>query len=234
MVAVGIRGRSSMPVAPPTSRADAPLGAALESAPERAAASPRGRRPWPAGLWEPHRPPPSPAQLCVRLDAGCRVPAGSPTGWRPRARPPPYGPRREPGRRTASCRSRRAAGRRRRRSQGRPSRTHRRPRVARTAARSAAPKSRHPVDRRAARATRATTPAPPAVLRWQTHRPPPAGAGSVVNRCGGGWERRGRRAVRPRKSQTINPLDGRLASCRAGSHPLRNGVLHGTPPRPGR
>ena len=22
---------------------------------------------------------------------------------------------------------------------------------------------------------------------WQTHRPPPAGAGSVVNRCGGGW-----------------------------------------------
>ena len=146
--------RSSTTAAPPAARADAPQGAALESAPERAAASPRGRRPWPAGLWEPHRPPPSPAQLCVRLDAGCRVPAGSPTGWRPRARPPPYGPRREPGRRTASCRSRRAAGRRRGRSQGRPSRTQRRPRVARTAARSAAPKSRHPVDRRAARATR--------------------------------------------------------------------------------
>ena len=31
---------------------------------------------------------------------------------------------------------------------------------------------------------------------WRTHRPPPAGAGSVVNRC-----RRGRRAVRPRPAQ---------------------------------
>ena len=72
--------------------------------------------------WQTHRPPPSPAQLCVRLDAGCRVPAVSRTGWRPRA-----------------------AGRRRGRSRGRPSRTRRRPRVARTAARSAAPKSRPPV-----------------------------------------------------------------------------------------
>ena len=42
-------------------------------------------------------PPANNPQLCVRLDAGCRVPAGSRTGWRPRARPPPYGPRREPG-----------------------------------------------------------------------------------------------------------------------------------------
>ena len=26
-----------------------------------------------------------------------------------------------------------------------------------------------------------------AQVLWQTRRPPPAGAGSVVNRCGGGW-----------------------------------------------
>ena len=45
----------------------------------------------------------------------------------------PCGPRREPRRRrTASCRSRRATGRRRGRSRGRPFRTRRRPRVART------------------------------------------------------------------------------------------------------
>ena len=41
--------------------------------------------------------------------------------------------------------------------------------------------------RRGPRGCGSTTPAPPAVLRWQTRRPPPAGAGSVVNRCGGGW-----------------------------------------------
>ena len=34
----------------------------------------------------------------------------------------------------------------------------------------------------------------------RTRRPPPAGAGSVVNRCGGGWSCRGRRAVRLRQS----------------------------------
>ena len=39
-------------------------------------------------------------------------------------------------------------------------------------------------------------------MLWQTHRPPPAGAGSVVNRCGGGLERRGRRAVRPGPGNT--------------------------------
>ena len=35
-----------------------------------------------------------------------------------------------------------------------------------------------------------TTPPRPAAVAavpWQPHRPPPAGAGSVVNRCGGGW-----------------------------------------------
>ena len=39
---------------------------------------------------------------------------------------------------------------------------------------------------------------PVAAVAWRTHRPPPAGAGSVVNRCGGGWSAVGRRAVRPR------------------------------------
>ena len=118
--------------------------------------------------------------------------------------PPPCGPRREPGaggpRRVALAE---LQGRRRGRSRGRPSRTRRRPRVARTAARSAAPKSRPPVSiaggppgagqglwpvrspvglRSPARRARrprgrgSTTPAPPAVLRWQTRRPPPRGA----------------------------------------------------------
>ena len=61
MVAVGIRGRSSMPVAPPTSRADAPLGAALESAPGRAAVCPT--------IPAPARGPPRPAvdRLVPRL-----------------------------------------------------------------------------------------------------------------------------------------------------------------------
>ena len=78
-------------------------------------------------------PPPSPAQLCVRLDAGCRVPAVSPgPAGGSRERPPPLrAAARARRRRTASCRSRRAAGRRRQ-SRGRPSRTRRRPRVART------------------------------------------------------------------------------------------------------
>ena len=62
-----------------------PPGARRRSRPGSAALESRClRRPRP-GL--PHRPPPSPAQLCVRLDAGCRVPVVSRTGWRPRARP---------------------------------------------------------------------------------------------------------------------------------------------------
>ena len=68
---------------------------------------------------------------------------------------------------------------------------------------------------------------------WQTHRPPPAGAGKVVNKCGSGWsavadapsaptrcgkrgqqvrrwlERRGRRAVRPSTGATAQRGRGR-------------------------
>ena len=42
-------------------------------------------------------------------------------------------------------------------------------------------------------------PAPPAPVTRPglPRRPPPAGAESVVNRCGGGWSASGRRAVRP-------------------------------------
>ena len=32
-----------------------------------------------------------------------------------------------------------------------------------------------------------SAPAAVAGVPWQPHRPPPAGGGSVVNRCGGGW-----------------------------------------------
>ena len=39
----------------------------------------------------------------------------------------------------------------------------------------------------------------------QTHRPPPAGAGSVVNRCGGGWSAVADRAVRPRPATGTSP-----------------------------
>ena len=48
-------------------------------------------------------------------------------------------------------------------------------------------------------------------LCWRTHRPPPAGTGSVVNRCGGGWSAGGRRAVRPRESH--GPKPRRIRRC---------------------
>ena len=51
------------------------------TSPPRGLGNHAGDVPWRApegtGTGRTHRPPPSPAQLCVRLDAGCRVPAGS-------------------------------------------------------------------------------------------------------------------------------------------------------------
>ena len=162
--------RLARPAAP---RPPPPALAARPGRP-RAAPVPRRRlRPVAAVAWRTHRPPPSPAQLCVRLDAGCRVPAGSRTGWRPRARPPPYGPRREPGaggpRRVALAELQGGGGDGlegdrlglnadrgwRGRRPGPPPRK-------------VAPRSRSPGGEGHA----ATTPAPPAVLRWQTRRPP--------------------------------------------------------------
>ena len=127
-----------------------------------------------------HRPPPSPAQLCVRLDAGCRVPAGSRTGWRPRARPPPYGPRREPGaggpRRVALAELQGGGGDGLEGDRlGLNADRGWRGRWLGPPPRKVAPRSRSPGGEGHA----ATTPAPPAVLRWQTRRPP---RGSQVRR----------------------------------------------------
>ena len=57
---------------------------------------------------------------------------------------------------------------------------------------------------------------------WQTHRPPPAGAGSVVNRCGGGWERRGQTRrppppdgpTPPGSKESLNPVADTLPAPR--------------------
>ena len=100
-----------------------------------------------------------------------------------------------------------------------------------------------------------TAPPPPAAVAavaWQPHRPPPAGAGSVVNRCGGGWsavadapsapgledlgrsprswpERRGRRAVCPQPAQPAvrrtSPADS-LNGQRVVPVSLASGRLH--------
>ena len=56
----------------------------------------------------------------------------------------------------------------------------------------------------------------------QTHRPPPAGAGSVVNRCGGGWERRGQTRrppppdgpTPPGSKESLNPVADTLPAPR--------------------
>ena len=70
---------------------------------------------------------------------------------------------------------------------------------------------------------------------WQTHRPPPAGAGSVVNRCGGGWSAGGRRAVRPRESQSVSTCTPAIAGRRLRHSAIgvallpRGPVDHGAP-----
>ena len=44
---------------------------------------------------------------------------------------------------------------------------------------------------------------------WQTHRPPPAGAGSVVNRCGGGWSAMADAPSAPARSSSSSVEGGR-------------------------
>ena len=56
-----------------------------------------------------------------------------------------------------------------------------------------------------------------AAVAWRTHRPPPAGAGSVVNRCGGGWS-----AVADAPS-----VPGRRNSPRPGDASLGEGAVRG-------
>ena len=87
LVAVGIRGRSSMPVAPPTSRADAPQGAALESAPDDSGAGGVGTRPSCRNRWAG----PCPRRRDVRAATAApaargQTPPGAAPGVRPRTR----------------------------------------------------------------------------------------------------------------------------------------------------
>ena len=86
-------------------------------------------------------------------------------------------------------------GRRRALDRAGPCPGRREPRVRRANLRGRRPLASSP----SSRARSAPAPAALADVPWQPHRPPPAGAGSVVNRCGGGWSAGGRRAVRPRR-----------------------------------
>ena len=71
--------------------------------------------------------------------------------------------------------------------------------------------------------------AAPSCGRWQPHRPPPAGAGSVVNRCGGGWSApwQTRRPTRPGQHPGDRSRGGHPPSLRHRPQPRRAPRRHG-------